>query len=80
MDKFYCMFLLNYREEAQQKEDVSPEREVSVAERIFQMHNKIEEVKSCPITPKARSGFATPKSAVQRYAISRYFLTRKFST
>ncbi|XP_053386334.1 uncharacterized protein LOC123538762 isoform X4 [Mercenaria mercenaria] len=54
------------REEAQQKDDVASEREVSVAERIFQMHTKIEEVKSCPITPKARSGFTTPKSALQR--------------
>ncbi|XP_060597231.1 caldesmon-like [Ruditapes philippinarum] len=55
------------REEAQQKDDAPKEREVSVAERIFQMHTKIEEVKSCPITPKARSGFTTPKSsALQR--------------
>ena len=53
-----------FREEALQKDDTPKEREVSVAERIFQMHTKIEEVKSCPITPKARSGFTTPKSAL----------------
>ncbi|KAL4217138.1 hypothetical protein ACF0H5_023592 [Mactra antiquata] len=51
------------REEASSKDE---EREVSVAERIFQMHTKIEEVKSCPITPKAYSGFTTPRSNLQR--------------
>ncbi|WAR09751.1 SVIL-like protein [Mya arenaria] len=53
------------REEAQDAES-TPERELSVAERVFQMHNKIEEVRSCPITPRAFSGFSTPKALLQR--------------
>ena len=54
------------RESHQTTEDGEEGRNVSVAERIFQMHSKIEEVRSCPITPKARSGLTTPKSAINR--------------
>ncbi|XP_061169748.1 uncharacterized protein LOC133179062 isoform X3 [Saccostrea echinata] len=42
-------------------EDVTPK--LSMQERIFQMQNKLEEAKSCPITPRAKSGTATPKFA-----------------
>jgi len=49
--------------ELQAKEDEGKEREVSVAERVFQMHNKIEEIRSCPITPRRLgSGIGTPKA------------------
>ena len=36
---------------------------MSVSERIFKMQNKIEEERYTPITPKSRSGAATPKTA-----------------
>jgi len=55
-----------YRETEQHKDvENEDEHEVSVAERVFQMHTKIEEVKSCPITPRAYSGVNTPKSALR---------------
>ena len=57
---------LSFRESQQSPEDGSEGRNISVAERIFQMNNKIEEVRSCPITPKARSGLTTPKSALYK--------------
>eukprot|EP00105_Crassostrea_gigas_P036050 XP_019920198.1 PREDICTED: uncharacterized protein LOC105321680 isoform X13 [Crassostrea gigas] len=41
-------------------EDVSTPR-LSMQERIYQMQNKLEEAKSCPITPRAKSGTTTPK-------------------
>jgi len=34
---------------------------------VLHMHNKIEEIRSCPITPRAFSGVSTPKAAFQRY-------------
>ncbi|VDI10833.1 supervillin [Mytilus galloprovincialis] len=33
----------------------------SITERIFHMATKLEETRSCPITPKSRSGATTPK-------------------
>ncbi|KAH3747623.1 hypothetical protein DPMN_182051 [Dreissena polymorpha] len=54
------------RERESQHDAAPQERELSVAERIFQMHTKIEEVKSCPITPRSYSGVSTPKSALHR--------------
>ena len=57
---------LYFRESQPSQEDDGEGQGVSVAERIFQMHTKIEEVKSCPITPKTRSGLTTPKSAFNK--------------
>ena len=36
---------------------------MSVTERIFKMQEKIEEKRLSPVTPRSRSGGATPKSA-----------------
>ncbi|XP_078327129.1 uncharacterized protein LOC111123958 isoform X12 [Crassostrea virginica] len=43
-----------------EEEDATTPR-LSMQERIFQMQNKLEEAKSCPITPRAKSGTTTPK-------------------
>ena len=66
MDGYCNITALYFRESQPGQEDNGVGQNVSVAERIFQMHSKIEEVRSCPITPKTRSGFTTPKSALNR--------------
>lgn len=59
------LFINFYRREQEHRnggegEDVSTPR-LSMQERIYQMQNKLEEAKSCPITPRAKSGTTTPK-------------------
>lgn len=59
------LFINFYRREQAHRnggegEDVSTPR-LSMQERIYQMQNKLEEAKSCPITPRAKSGTTTPK-------------------
>jgi hypothetical protein len=44
-------------------EEVETMPRLSMQERIYHMQNKLEEAKSCPITPRAKSGAATPKFA-----------------
>ncbi|XP_033727899.1 supervillin-like isoform X5 [Pecten maximus] len=39
---------------------------VSMAERIYNMQTRLEEIKSCPVTPKAKSGTTTPKFSFKR--------------
>jgi len=55
----------NRREQAQRSNSsLDHEDDVhmpSITERIFHMATKLEETKSCPITPKSRSGTTTPK-------------------
>ncbi|XP_021351835.1 uncharacterized protein LOC110449351 isoform X3 [Mizuhopecten yessoensis] len=41
-------------------------RGVSMAERIYNMQTRLEEIKSCPVTPKTKSGTTTPKFSFKR--------------
>ncbi|KAL5006122.1 hypothetical protein ScPMuIL_017280 [Solemya velum] len=53
------------REKMLKKESQSSSEEeqiIPITQRIFQMETKLEEIKSCPLTPKSKSGQHTPKS------------------
>ncbi|XP_060084350.1 uncharacterized protein LOC132563623 [Ylistrum balloti] len=39
---------------------------VSMAERIYNMQSRLEEIQSCPVTPKTKSGTTTPKFTFKR--------------
>lgn len=70
--KFDKYLVFHCRREKEIKKSVGEEEEdeedkgglkLSMTERIFQMENLIEETssKSCPITPRSKSGTVTPK-------------------
>ncbi|XP_069108272.1 serine-rich adhesin for platelets-like isoform X2 [Argopecten irradians] len=53
---------------------------VSMAERIYNMQSRLEEIKSGPVTPKAKSGTTTPKFSLKRGESPRTSASFEFST